>query len=77
MSRKIWLGVGLALLVAIGLGLANYKSIILFVVGNLGKQEIAENQEIAWARGPDAAPEGDRPPNVIVILADDLGMNDI
>ena len=77
MSRKIWLGVGLALLVAIGLGLANYKSIILFLVGNLGKQEIAENQEINWARGPETAPEGERPPNVIVILADDLGMNDI
>ena len=77
MSRKIWLGAGLALLAVIGLGLANYKNVILFVVGNLGKQEIAENQEVDWSRGPDSAPAGDRPPNVIVILADDLGMNDI
>ncbi|MBO6656857.1 MAG: sulfatase [Pseudomonadales bacterium] len=38
---------------------------------------IAENREIVWPRGPEVALDGDRPPNIIYILADDLGYNDI
>src|SRR5512147_1209570 len=43
------------------------------------RDPIQPNHEVVWEKGPDttAAPPNDRPPNVILILADDLGFNDI
>ena len=37
----------------------------------------APNQPVIWSQGPATAPTGDRPPNIILIMADDLGINDI
>jgi uncharacterized sulfatase len=41
--------------------------------------EVAENSLIEWQQGPDHASgaAGDRSPNIILIVADDLGFNDI
>lgn len=79
MWKKILLGVLVALLALGAAAYFNRKSVVLFLVSHSGKQDVAPHREIAWDQGPDAPdPDADvRPPNIIFILADDLGINDI
>lgn len=73
---------GLLILVMIA-GAAAYifrTDLILWGVKNRDQLSIAaETPEIKWQQGPEQAaqPISERPPNVVLILADDLGINDI
>ena len=62
-----------------GIAWVNRANIALFYVANFTHREVAENRPIEWQSGPDEAElaPNERPPNIIFILADDLGINDI
>ena len=67
----------MALLIGAGyLGFQQYKIYLPGIVSEW-REPIGENRPIEWAQGPTIAPAGKRPPNVILIVADDLGVNDI
>lgn len=76
---KRWLiALGVVGLLALGgyLIVRNYWYYFPGIMANL-RDPIAPHQEIVWDQGPSEAPAGDRPPNIIVIVVDDLGYNDI
>jgi len=72
---------GLVIVVAVA-GAAVYLSreyLILHAPGWLARlrDPIAPNRPVVWQPGPATPAPGDRPPNVVVIVADDLGYNDL
>ena len=79
MLRKILIGLVILIAGAGALAFFNRKEIILYLVTRAERPPIAPNRPIEWMQGPQTAdtPDAERPPNIIFILADDLGINDI
>jgi arylsulfatase A-like enzyme len=51
--------------------------VLLLFVKYVMHQQYAPTQEVRWQAGPDQPVATRRPPNVVLIVADDLGINDI
>lgn len=72
--------IALSIIAVLGAGgyfaFQRYKIYLPGMIANL-RDPIAPPQQIAWQTGPETAPEGARAPNIILIVADDLGYNDV
>ena len=64
-------------LALLGLGLIFWKDVLFWLLVQTAapKDNVGPNQEIIWQQGPDI--RSDDRPNIIVIVADDLGINDM
>ena len=74
---KTWARVLLGTTAAVAIGVVASRDYIkLHIAGWMGGRTAA-NHAVTWNQGPAAPAAGQRPPNVILIMADDLGFNDI
>jgi arylsulfatase A-like enzyme len=75
--RKRWIALGAVAVIAVA-GYAAWEQYWYYLPGIIAriKDPVLPNHPVVWQEGPAAAPAGPRRPNVLFILADDLGFND-
>jgi len=83
LKSRIWLAAKTLLVVLLLLGVGFWAvggrpGVLLLVVKYIIRKDYAPPQTVVW-QAPAASPSGNaaRPPNVLLIVADDLGFNDI
>ncbi len=80
LSRRARILIGIAVLI-IGGGAALFQRYWYYIPGIVSqlRDPVAPPRPVVWEKGPDtpAVPADKRKPNIILILADDLGFNDL
>jgi len=78
--RKLFVAL-LLVAVAAGIGWQNRVDLLVWAMPRLTalSSPVAPNRPVNWSAGPDTAelPVEQRPPNIVLIMTDDMGFNDI